>query len=43
MCLPGNNDNLTLLLLALFHIHVLSGTQLEGEECNILKDVKHIL
>jgi hypothetical protein len=35
----GDNDNLTLLLLTLFYIHVLSGTQLEGNECNTLKEV----
>jgi hypothetical protein len=36
----GNNDNLTLLMLTLFHIHVLSGTQLEGNEHNILREVR---
>jgi hypothetical protein len=36
----GNNDNLTLLLLTLFHIHVLSGVQLEGNKHNLLKEVR---
>jgi hypothetical protein len=39
----GDNDNLTLLSPALFHIHTLSGVQLEGNECNILKEVHHSL
>jgi hypothetical protein len=39
----GNNDNLTLLSLTLFRIHALSGVWLEGDECNILKEVQHSL
>jgi hypothetical protein len=39
----GNNDNLTLLSLTLFHIYVLSGTQLEGNEHSILKEVRQSL
>jgi hypothetical protein len=35
-----NNDNLTLLSLTIFHIHVLSGKYLEGDEHNILKEVR---
>jgi uncharacterized membrane protein YgdD (TMEM256/DUF423 family) len=35
----GDNDNLTLLLPGLFCIHALSGMQLEGDKCNILKEV----
>jgi hypothetical protein len=36
----GGNDNLTLLSLELFQIHALSGTRLEGDERNILQDVR---
>jgi hypothetical protein len=32
----GDNDNLMLLALDLFWIHMLAGTRLEGDECNIL-------
>jgi hypothetical protein len=32
----GDNDNLTLLALELFWIHVLVGIRLEGDERNIL-------
>jgi hypothetical protein len=39
----GNNDNLTLLSLTLFRIHALSGTQLEDNEHNILKEVRQSL
>jgi hypothetical protein len=35
----GDNNNLTLLAPELFRIHVLAGTRLEGEECNILREV----
>jgi hypothetical protein len=35
----GDNDNLTLLAPELFQIHALTGTRLEGEECNILHEV----
>jgi hypothetical protein len=35
----GDNNNLTLLAPELFRIHVLAGTRLEGEECNILHEV----
>jgi hypothetical protein len=36
----GDNDNLTLLAPELFRIHALAGTRLEGEECNILREVQ---
>jgi hypothetical protein len=36
----GDNDNLTLLAPELFRIHALAGTRLEGEECNILREVR---
>jgi hypothetical protein len=36
----GDNDNLTLLALELFRIHMLAGTRLEGEERNILCEVQ---
>jgi hypothetical protein len=39
----GDNNNLTLLSLTLFHIHALSGAQLEGNECNILRKVQQSL
>jgi hypothetical protein len=32
----GDNNNLTLLTPELFHIHMLAGVRLEGDECNIL-------
>jgi hypothetical protein len=32
----GDNNNLTLLTLELFHIHALAGVRLEGDERNIL-------
>jgi hypothetical protein len=32
----GNNDNLMLLAPELFQIHVLAGTRLKRNECNIL-------
>jgi hypothetical protein len=35
----GDNDNLTLLTLELFQIHALAGIRLEGNECNILREV----
>jgi hypothetical protein len=35
----GDNNNLTLLSLALFCIHALSGIQLEDNECNIPREV----
>jgi hypothetical protein len=35
----GDNDNLMLLAQELFWIHVLAGTRLEGNECNILREV----
>jgi hypothetical protein len=35
----GDNDNLTLLAPELFQIHALTGARLEGNECNILREV----
>jgi hypothetical protein len=35
----GDNNNLTLLALKLFRIHALAGVRLEGDECNILREV----
>jgi hypothetical protein len=39
----GDNDNLTPLAPELFRIHALAGTRLEGEERNILCEVRHSL
>jgi hypothetical protein len=39
----GDNDNLTLLAPELFRIHVLAGIRLEGNECNILREVRRSL
>jgi hypothetical protein len=39
----GDNNNLTLLAPELFRIHALAGTRLEGEECNILREVRRSL
>jgi hypothetical protein len=39
----GDNDNLTLLAPELFRIHALAGVRLEGEECNILREVRRSL
>jgi hypothetical protein len=39
----GDNNNLTLLAPELFRIHVLTGTRLEGEERNILHEVRRSL
>jgi hypothetical protein len=39
----GDNNNLTLLALELFRIHVLTGVRLEGDERNILREVQHSL
>jgi hypothetical protein len=36
----GDNDNLTLLTPELFRIHTLAGIRLEGNECNILQEVR---
>jgi hypothetical protein len=36
----GDNDNLTLLAPELFRIHVLAGVRLEGDERNILQEVR---
>jgi hypothetical protein len=36
----GDNNNLTLLAPELFRIHALAGTRLEGEERNILREVR---
>jgi hypothetical protein len=38
-----DNDNLTLLAPELFQIHVLTGVRLEGNEHNILREVRHSL
>jgi hypothetical protein len=39
----GDNNNLTLLALELFHIHMLAGVRLEGNKRNILQEVWHSL
>jgi hypothetical protein len=39
----GDNNNLTLLAPELFRIHALAGARLEGDECNILRDVRRSL
>jgi hypothetical protein len=39
----GDNDNLTLLALELFRIHALAGARLQGNEWNILQEVRHSL
>jgi hypothetical protein len=39
----GDNDNLTLLALELFRIHVLAGARLEGDEHDILQEVRRSL
>jgi hypothetical protein len=39
----SDNDNLTLLSPDLFQIHALSGARLEGDERNILRDVRRSL
>jgi hypothetical protein len=39
----GDNDNLTLLAPELFRIHALAGVRLEGDERNILRDVRRSL
>jgi hypothetical protein len=39
----GDNNNLTLLALELFWIHALAGVRLEGDQCNILREVRHSL
>jgi hypothetical protein len=39
----GDNDNLTLLAPELFRIHVLAGVRLEGNEHNILREVRRSL
>jgi hypothetical protein len=39
----GDNDNLTLLAPELFRIHTLAGVRLEGEERNILQEVRRSL
>jgi hypothetical protein len=36
----GDKDNLTLLAPELFRIHALAGIRLEGNECNILREVR---
>jgi hypothetical protein len=36
----GDNNNLTLLAPELFRIHALAGVRLEGDECNILREVR---
>jgi hypothetical protein len=36
----GDNDNLTLLAPELFRIHALAGMRLEGNKCNILREVR---
>jgi hypothetical protein len=39
----GDNNNLTLLAPELFRIHALVGIRLEGDERNILQEVRHSL
>jgi hypothetical protein len=39
----GDNNNLTLLAPELFRIHALAGVRLEGNERNILREVRHSL
>jgi hypothetical protein len=39
----GDNNNLTLLAPELFRIHALAGIRLEGEERNILREVRRSL
>jgi hypothetical protein len=39
----GDNDNLTLLAPELFQIHALAGVRLEGDKCDILREVWHSL
>jgi hypothetical protein len=39
----GDNDNLMLLAPELFQIHMLAGTRLEGDERNILQEVRRSL
>jgi hypothetical protein len=39
----GDNDNLTLLAPELFWIHALAGIRLEGDERNILREVRRSL
>jgi hypothetical protein len=39
----GDNNNLTLLAPELFRIHALAGVRLEGEERNILREVRRSL
>jgi hypothetical protein len=39
----GDNNNLTLLAPELFRIHVLAGVRLEGDERNILREVRRSL
>jgi hypothetical protein len=39
----GDNENLTLLAPELFRIHVLAGARLEGDEHNILWEVRRSL
>jgi hypothetical protein len=39
----GDNNNLTLLDPELFWIHALAGARLEGDERNILREVRHSL
>jgi hypothetical protein len=39
----GDNNNLILLAPELFRIHTLAGARLEGDECNILREVRRSL
>jgi hypothetical protein len=39
----GDNDNLTLLAPELFRIHALAGARFQGDEWNILREVRHSL
>jgi hypothetical protein len=39
----GDNDNLMLLAPELFQIHTLAGARFQGDEQNILQEVRHSL
>jgi hypothetical protein len=39
----GDNDNLTLLAPELFRIHALAGARFQGDEQNILREVRRSL
>ena len=41
--IPGENDNITLLALDLFAIRALEGLTAEGEEVEVLKDIRRAM